>query len=506
MTRLGEISRRDILTALSLSAAWHASGRARAVFAASAGADIAHDPLRPEYHLLAPHNWMNDPNGPIWWKGKYHLFYQMNPHAAVWGDMHWGHATSTDMVHWRHEQVALAPTPGGPDSEGCFSGSAVVANGVPTLLYTGVQNASPKEATIRDGSDKLRETQLLATAEDDSLQSWKKQAAPVIATPPEGMAVTGFRDPCPWREADAWYMAVGSGERGKGGCALLYRSADLRHWEYLHPLASGKPNGMKAVNPCDSGEMWECPDLFEVNGQHCLLYSSEGRVFWTTGEYDTRDHRFREKRRGVLDHGAFYAPKSFRAADGRRILWGWIQETRPEGEFAKAGWAGAMALPRVLTIGKQGQLEMIPAAEVGQLRGKIEKATLKPGETFREKLVELRREVLVPIGLSQGAAMVRLLVRGEKVWELAIDVAADAVRCNRTIFPLPSLPWPRPMLRFFLDGSVIECFIGGREAITSRVYTLQPGETELEISLTGKKSVELSQWSLAPISADRLTT
>jgi hypothetical protein len=165
-----------------------------------------------------------------------------------------------------------------------------------------------------------------------------------------------------------------------------------------------------------------------------------------------------------------------------------------------------MALPRVLTIGKQGQLEMIPAAEVGQLRGKIEKATLKPGETFREKLMELRREVLVPIGLSQGAVMVRLLVRGEKVWELAIDVAADAVRCNRTIFPLPSLPWPRPMLRFFLDGSVIECFIGGREAITSRVYTLQPGETELEISLTGKKSVELSQWSLAPISADRLTT
>jgi len=110
---------------------------------------------------------------------------------------------------------------------------------VPTILYTGVQNVSPKEATIRDGGDKLRETQLLATAEDDSLRSWKKQAAPVIAEPPEGMVVTGFRDPCPWREADAWYMAVGSGERGTGGCALLYRSADLRHWEYLHPLASG---------------------------------------------------------------------------------------------------------------------------------------------------------------------------------------------------------------------------------------------------------------------------
>ena len=69
---------------------------------------------------------MNDPNGPIWWKGKYHLFYQLNPHAAVWGDMHWGHAVSPDMVHWQHQPVALAPTPGGADSEGCFSGSAVV--------------------------------------------------------------------------------------------------------------------------------------------------------------------------------------------------------------------------------------------------------------------------------------------------------------------------------------------------------------------------------------------
>jgi beta-fructofuranosidase len=177
---------------------------------------------------------MNDPNGPIWWKGKYHLFYQLNPHSAVWGDMHWGHAVSPDMLHWRHEPVALAPTPGGPDSEGCFSGSAVVDNGVPTFIYTGVQNAPPEKVTLRDGNDKLRETQMLAVAEDDGLLHWKKLETPVIATPPEGMKVTGFRDPCVWKEADGWYLGVGSGERGKGGCVLLYRSADLRRWEYLH--------------------------------------------------------------------------------------------------------------------------------------------------------------------------------------------------------------------------------------------------------------------------------
>src|SRR6516164_7835887 len=110
--------------------------------------DLAHDPLRPEFHLLPQHNWMNDPNGPNWWKGKYHLFYQLNPNASVWGDMHWGHAVSTDMVHWHHRPIALSPTPGGPDSEGCFSGSAVVADGVPTFIYTGVRNAPPPLVTL----------------------------------------------------------------------------------------------------------------------------------------------------------------------------------------------------------------------------------------------------------------------------------------------------------------------------------------------------------------------
>ncbi|HUX43859.1 MAG TPA: glycoside hydrolase family 32 protein, partial [Terracidiphilus sp.] len=265
---------------------------ARRGFALAAAPDVAHDPLRPEYHLMPPHNWMNDPNGPIWWKGKYHLYYQLNPNAAVWGDMHWGHAISTDMIHWHHEPIALAPTPGGPDSEGCFSGSAVVYKGVPTILYTGVRNAQPDNVTLHDASNKLRETQMLATAEGAELLHWNKDPEPVIAAPPAGMDVTGFRDPCPWQEADGWYLAVGSGERGKGGCALLYRSPDLRRWEYLHPLAQGMPTGSTAPDPVDSGDMWECPDFFEADKQHCLLYSTQRKVFWTTGNYDRHTHRY----------------------------------------------------------------------------------------------------------------------------------------------------------------------------------------------------------------------
>ena len=481
--------------------------RAQSVLPPATAESIAYDPNRPSIHLLPPHNWMNDPNGPIWWRGQYHLFYQYNPNAAVWGDMHWGHAVSSDMVHWRHQPIALTPTPGGPDSEGCFSGSAVVFNGLPTFIYTGVQSAPPDQITLHDGNDKLRETQLLATAEDDGLLHWKKDPQPVIAAPPAGMQVTGFRDPCPWREPDGWYLGVGSGERGVGGCVLLYRSQDLRSWSYLGKLAQGKPNGQHTANPCDSGEMWECPDFFAVDGRHCLLYSTEGKVIWSTGNYDPQAHTFTPARTGVLDHGAYYAPKSFLAPGGRRILWGWIQETRPESEYSAAGWAGCMSLPRVLRIGAQGQLEMEPAHEVERLRGTEERVEIGAASPFRRNLADLRCELHLRMNLLKpNTATIRLNRAGSPAWELVIDIPAKEIRCGAIRFPLPGLPWPRPDLRMFLDGSVIESFIGGREALTSRVYGLNPGKAELEVSLAGPGHSELQFWPLQPISSDRLTT
>ena len=506
--------RRDFLKSVGYGTAAGVllTGRSRVSFAlreamqANVGS-IAHDPLRPEFHLMPQHNWMNDPNGPVWWKGQYHLFYQLNPHAAVWGDMHWGHAISPDMIHWRHQPIALAPTPGGPDSEGCFSGSAVVFDGKPAFIYTGVQNAPPDQATIRDGNDKLRETQLLAIAEDDKLLHWKKVEKPIIPTPPPGMMVTGFRDPCPWREGDMWYVGIGSGEREVGGCVLLYRSKDLHRWEYLHKLTQGKPNGKVAVNPCDSGEMWECPDFFAVDGHHVLLYSSENKVFWTTGEYDTHEHLYIPMRTGVLDQGAsYYAPKSFVAPDGRRILWGWMRETRPEAQFAAAGWSGAMGLPRVLTVNRDGHLEMNPAVECEKLRGRVESATVTADAPLRIKLDALRREVHIPLGVASPKLAVRLLTDGEKAWELVVDVPGRTANCGEVSIALPQAPWPNDALRIFLDASVIETFIVGREALTSRVYNVAPGKTELQIELLKGQNLEMKHWALQTISPDRLTT
>ena len=249
---------------------------------------LAEDILRPQYHLLPAKNWMNDPNGPIYWNGQYHVCFQYNPNGAYWGDMHWAHSMSPDMVHWKHLPIALSPTIGGPDQDGCFSGSAVVDRGVPTFIYTGVAASSPEKATLRDGQHNFRETQCLATSKDPQLLTWQKLPQPVLDSPPAGMQVTGFRDPCLWKDGDTWYMAVGSGIAKQGGMVLLYRSHDLRSWEYLHPLHSGKWNGKVTPDTVDSGEMWECPDFFPLGGKHVLLYSTERKVYWTVGDYDAK--------------------------------------------------------------------------------------------------------------------------------------------------------------------------------------------------------------------------
>src|ERR1700757_5393158 len=173
-------------------------------------AELAADPLRPQFHLLPARNWMNDPNGPIYWNGHYHMFFQYNPNAAVWGDMHWAHAVSPDMIHWRHMPVALAPAPGWDDADGCFTGSAVDDNGTATILYTGVKSVAAERATLRDGANNFREVQCLATSTDPQLLSWTKWKTPVIQ-PPEDPLLTGFRDPFLWRDRDVWYLGVGSG-------------------------------------------------------------------------------------------------------------------------------------------------------------------------------------------------------------------------------------------------------------------------------------------------------
>ncbi len=116
-------------------------------------AGLAGDRHRPLYHFIAPANWMNDPNGVIFWKGKYHLFYQYNPNGPFWGTLHWGHAASADLVHWEDYPIALTPSQDGPDKLGCWSGCIVDDGGVPTALYTA---PGPQTVCLATGDDDLR--------------------------------------------------------------------------------------------------------------------------------------------------------------------------------------------------------------------------------------------------------------------------------------------------------------------------------------------------------------
>ena len=231
---------------------------------------------------------------------------------------------------------------------------------------------------------------------------------------------------------------------------------------------------------------------------------------WIRGCTHTRGtawHTSTPTRDGVLDQGAsYYAPKSFLAPGNRRILWGWLRETRPEAEFAAAGWSGVMSLPRVLTVNNDGELEMNPAIEIEALRGPQQSSTLQPGAPLEQTLITLRRELFVPLTDAKLKMAIRLLTEGSAVWELLVDASAQLFTCGTTRFALPLSSKPEDALRIFIDASVIECLIASREALTSRVYNVVPGKTQLQIELLSGTSLELKQWPLAAISPDRLTT
>ena len=514
------VSRRSFLSnlgAASLGAvSWHESN---ALLAFTPPGDrelrrrLAADPLRPQCHLLPAKNWMNDPNGPIHWKGQYHMFFQYNPHAAVWGDMHWAHAVSPDMIHWRHLPVALRPTPGSDDADGCFTGSAVDDRGTATILYTGVKSVPPALATLRDGNHNFREVQSLATSTDPQLRAWSKWKAPVLQ-PPDDPQLTGFRDPFLWRGPDVWYMGVGSGVRRKGGRVLLYRSKNLREWEYLHPLASGTWTGRENANLVDSGEMWECPDFFPLGSKHVLLYATAGKVAWEVGELDAKELVFHAQRRGVLDHGAYYAQKTQLDGQGQRILWGWVPERRPEAEFSAAGWAGCMALPRALSLNAESDLEMRVASQAETLRAKqlsrLTSAT--SGEARNKALAAIEiKDVAGELGwrAANGPFSMAITDSAGPWWWLNLESSGSAMLvqvCGKKI-EIPAPISPQLEFHLLLDASVAEFFCNSLHALTSRIYRKPAGPLRVEISGESFARLDsLEAWQLRPISNDRLTT
>jgi beta-fructofuranosidase len=467
------------------------------------------DQTRPRFHLLPASNWMNDPNGPIFFNGKYHLFYQYNPDGAIWGNMHWAHASSPDMVYWKHEPIAIAPTPGGPDQDGVFSGSAILDHGTPTVIYTGVRHpASDAETTLRDGVHTWRETQCLATSQDADLDTWQKVAQPVIASPPPGMAVTGFRDPLVWREGDSWMLTLGSGVRNKGGMVLLYTSPDLRNWTYLHPLVEGSRSGQSSSSTFDTGDMWECPDFFPLGNKHVLLVSTKGKVLWKVGTY--KDQRFSPEKEGLVDWGAYYAAKTTVDQNGNRILWGWITETRPQAEYSAAGWAGVMALPRVLSLSADDELQFAVLPAVQKLRTPAE---MDPRMRNKQTLDALRIRDLsaeLQIEYKKPASSFALHLQSEIGEKFATIGCASTsgvreLQVNNLKAPISGDPAQPVRIHLFLDGSVLEVFANRATVLTARIY--RTPSSPLLFGFEGDPElIDLQAWQIKPISKDRLTS
>jgi beta-fructofuranosidase len=515
-----KIDRRDFLFSLVGTATLSVlstSARASSLLDSAVAGRLASDPRRPQFHLLPAANWMNDPNGPIYFRGKYHMFYQYNPNGAFWGDMHWDHAVSADMVHWKHLGVALAPTPGGPDADGCFSGTAVVQDGQVIFLYTGVRSVAEAQATIKDGAHSLLETQCLATSNDPELKTWTKLPAPVIAAPPLGIAVTGFRDPSPWRQGDWWYMTIGSGIEGKGGAVLLYKSKNLRHWEFMHILAQREGSIAAVPEHQDAREVWECPEFFALGDKHVLIYSTSGKSYWMAGTLEPHAMSFHAETAGVLDYGSFYAPKTQLDKAEIRILWGWIPETRKIEEYKAAGWAGLMSLPRVLTMGGDGRLRIGVAPEMNQLR-KPEQAldVTADDEKNQHQIDGLRIEQYsgeIMCAARRDAHPYELSLRGAGVdAEIWLTVKYDPLHPGQVSIDGTQLPVSLDEkadleLHLYIDGSVIELFVNKQAACTKRVYCPGNSAHDLRLQWAGKTSsiVNLSVWNMAPISADRLT-
>ncbi|MHB8630038.1 MAG: glycoside hydrolase family 32 protein [Aggregatilineales bacterium] len=462
---------------------------------------LAGDRHRPHYHFLPPSNWMNDPNGLIQWQGKVHLFYQHNPNGPLWGNMHWGHAVSSDFIHWTDLPIALAPTPGGPDETGVFSGCAVNHEEIPTLIYTGTR-----------GKQNEIQTQCLATSTDNLLTWQKYPENPILGTVPvEAGQTKDFRDPFVWKGDNAWFMVVGSKIKDVGGVVFLYRSPNLIDWEYLHPLLIGdlKRNGV----------IWECPNFFKLGDSWVLIISSHkgdvtGNAIYFVGSYE--NYRFVPEYEGVLDYDALYAPLTFLDQHDRRVLFGWIRESRSKAEQQRAGWSGVQSVPRVLELDTHKRLTLAPAPEVERLRrvqrhfGPFELSQPVPLDVTGIAL-DFVAEFAPVTGGNCGLSVACSPDRTERT-DISYDLDSGQLTVS-TITPETNDTNPghfvtaphvledgeRLKLRILLDGSVIEIIANDRTSLTSRAYPSQAESNRIQVFGTAARLHSLDVWEVGSI-------
>lgn len=400
------------------------------------------DRSRPRLHVMPSSGWLNDPNGLCRIDGTYHVFFQHNPNAPTHGDIHWGHASSTDLLRWTEEPIALVPQPDGLDANGCWSGCIVDDDGVPTAVYTAVQHTA-------------FDAQVALARSDRSLRTWTQDPVGKIG-PPADPAISEVRDPFVFTLEGRRYAVQGAGHTVGDPCLLLYACDDLESWTFLGPLLTHEDPVASAVAPAN---IWECPNLFPLDGRWVVVLSlwrhipGHGHdlagVRYLLGDLVATDGgglRFVPESGGSLDDGpTFYAPQVLVDQD-RALLWGWAWEgeQRSAEDVLAAGWAGTLTFPRELAV-EGGVLVNRPAAELVGLRtaelpaGAVGEIGVDAFEVISDGPVELllldettgRRDVVTTT--SEPA---RILVDGS-----IVEVFGSGPSTTSRHYPTPSSRW-----------------------------------------------------------------
>ena len=325
---------------------------------------VSHTDSALSFHLMPPSGWLNDPNGLCQLHGTYHIFFQYSPYSAIGeGDKYWGHYETKDFINYTYTGIFLSPDCD-LDKDGVYSGSAFVEDDTMYLYYTG--------NTMEDGDFDFtyegRGSNTTLVTSKDGITASAKKCLLTSADYPHTLSCH-VRDPKVFKENGKYYMVLGARTRNDVGCVLLYEAEDKEHFRFKQYITSEKPFGY----------MWECPDLFRIDGNRFLSISPQGiaaeeyqyQNVYQSGYYrilgDLEDYTlspFIEWDMGF----DFYAPQSFIDESGRRILIGWMgmpdEPTYGNDPTVECGWQHCMTVPRELTAGDAGVVLQQPAREI----------------------------------------------------------------------------------------------------------------------------------------------
>ncbi len=427
--------------------------------------------LYPHYHLTPRIGWINDPNGFCYALGKYHIFYQHYPYDAKWGPMHWGHATSTDLVHWEHQDIALAPSED-YDRDGCFSGSAIEHDGKLYVIYTG------HKVLVEAGDDSIaREVQALAVSEDGI--HFEKLG---VVIEPEDEGIHHFRDPKIWRdETGLFHVVFGACNLKHEGEIRQYTSKDLMHWELVSIVKEMEDNAF----------MYECPDFFEVNDNKWVLATSPmGQApvgytrnntsvnSWQAGTFDGKKFTPETKLYEVDRGHDFYATQSTATPDGRRIVIAWQNMWKLPFLTYGDHWCGCLTLPREISY-KDGHLYQKPVRELQSLRTKEYKVSAANSclkSTIKTLTSNAATELSFSVKPAENGAEQYGIAIGNSI-RFFFDRQTKTLtmfRCdlNATSYRALELDWDKEhQLQIFIDNSSIEVFIdGGHDTMTTNFF------------------------------------